>query len=181
MTCYSLPATCYLLLTTRYLLATHHPPLTTDCLPRCSRRCVWRRVPRSTCRRITPPGRPPWRYAARRRQWPRPSSPSSASSRRALKRAHSHSMPAILFILYICHTVIREETAAKCVCRLVARRSFIRIYRYFIVCNKSSSTHDKSIYIRHKGGRPYFTIEVGRRLYTEGLIHDPVWRPPVYI
>ena len=100
--------TYHLPLATRYLLlATHHPPLTTDCLPRCSRRCVWRRVPRSTCRRITPPGRPPWRYAARRRQWPRPSSPSSASSRRALNRAHSHSLPAILYILYICHTVIR--------------------------------------------------------------------------
>ena len=126
---YLLLATCYLLLAT-YLLATHHPPLTTDCLPRCSRRCVWRRVPRSTCRRITPPGRPPWRYAARRRQWPRPSSPSSASSRRALKRDHSYSLPVILYnTIYLPHRDPRGDgrESVCSVCRFVAKLSLIRI------------------------------------------------------
>ena len=87
--------------------------------PRCSRRCVWRRARRSTCRKTTPPVWPRWRYAARRRRWPRPSWPCSASSRRALKRAHSHPMPgAIPLYSMICNTVIREETAAKrCVSR----------------------------------------------------------------
>jgi hypothetical protein len=121
------------LLTAYHLpLTTHHSPLTTHHSPRCSRRCVWRRARRSTCRKTTPPVRPRWRYAARRRRWPRPSWPSSASSRRALKRAHSHPMPgAIPLYSMICHTVIREETAAK---KCVALSRKIAVSCIYISC-----------------------------------------------
>ena len=96
-TCHLPLATCHSLLTA----TTYHSPPATHHFPRCFRRCAWRRVRRSTCRRTALQVRPLWRYAARRRRWPRPSSPSSASSRRALKRAHAHSIGQPWTVFYI--------------------------------------------------------------------------------
>ena len=96
-TCHLPLATCHSLLTA----TTYHSPPATHHFPRCFRRCAWRRVRRSTCRRTALQVRRLWRYAALRRRWPRPSSPSSASSRRALKRAHAHSIGQPWTVFYI--------------------------------------------------------------------------------